>query len=244
MSFETAFALYILNKGLLEKAKEEVETSKATSKAIFDAAPPRNLKYENMFEPAKPERDYLAALSHFRDMEAATRYTKTKAAIAKVAETKDCRRIEEYETYVNIAKKSELEYTKAKYVADRAETEAVRIENEAETEAKRAANNKALADTYAKADADAEAAMNAADDSALDAAAAVASSKAAKAKATASATAGFAVRAAAAAVKAKDAVVKAKAAADRAKANADDDARRVVEIAELLEAVKVVEANM
>ena len=146
--------------------------------------------------------------------------------------------------YVKYAKKSELEYTKAKAVADHAETEVVRIENESKIYAERAAYNKALADTYAKADADAEAAMNAADDSALDAAAAVASSKANKAKATASATAGFAVRVAAAAVKAKDVAVKAKAAADRAKAIAYDDARRAVEIAELLEAVKVVEANL
>ena len=236
MTFETAFALYILNKGLLEKAKEELETSKA----IFDAAP--EISSMSPWDLLSPSASTAMPLDTFAKSK--TRYTKTEAAIAKVAETKDCSHIRDYETYVKYAKKSELEYTKAKAVADHAETEVVRIENESKIYAERAAYNKALADTYAKADADAEAAMNAADDSALDAAAAVASSKANKAKATASATAGFAVRVAAAAVKAKDVAVKAKAAADRAKAIAYDDARRAVEIAELLEAVKVVEANL
>lgn len=106
MTFETAFALYILNKGLLE-----------TSKAIFDAAPEiSSMSPWDLLSPS--ERIYRNALGHFRDMESKTRYTKTEAAIAKVAETKDCSHIRYYETYVKYAKKSELEYTKAKAVAD------------------------------------------------------------------------------------------------------------------------------
>ena len=209
MTFEKAIAEYILHKGWLVKAKEDVETSKA----IFDAAP-RHLTHENMFEPTKREHIYLDALSHCRDMEYKTRFAKTEAAIAKVAETKDCTGLNEYKRgirhydYAIIAKESELKYTIAKAEADRADAKAVHLENEAMSYAKRTASDKALADTYAKADADAEAAANAVDDDALDAAAAVASSKAAKAKANASATAGYAIKVAAAAVKAKaDAVI-------------------------------------
>ncbi len=246
-TFEKAIADYILHKGWLAKAKEDVETSKA----IFNAAP-RNPAREAILGPARPEGDYLAALSHFHNMEIGTGYTKTKAAIAKVAETNPTcllwypSDVSHYSSkdYAKYAKEYELKYTKAKAEADHAETEAVRIENEAKNYAKRTASDKALADTYAKADADAEAAANAVDDAALDDAATVASSKAAKAKANASATAGFAVKVAAAAVKAKATAVKAKATAVKAKADADYYARRVVELDEVLEAIKVAEANI